>query len=401
MTTGRVVLVVGPRLAGADGVVVALGRELPDHVVVGLDGLAAQRPPDAVIAVLSAVAPVTRTDWDLIERAAAGTDLVVAVVSKIDAHRGWRAVIEVDRGLVAGWHPRRRSMPWVGVAAAPDLGEPRLGELVLLLRERLAEPGLDQRNQLRRNEFRIQGNRTGTAEAGHRPAGADALQLRSVLQRTRLRLVGFVRDRCSALRAELREDASSVSVGGSDGFEAVVRSQAVRFLAELDVEITRAVGHAAEELAVDEHAMARLRRGRRLDPPDLSRPQSSSRRLEGRLMAVLGVGFGLGIALASSRLLAGLARGPSLLGLAVGLAVGLTLVVWVVRVRGLLHDRALLDRWVTEIAMTLRWHGEAVVAERLLAAESACVQARSRRTVAGVSGGPDSGRKHVTDQYEW
>jgi hypothetical protein len=401
VTAGQVVLVVGPQLAGVDGVVVALGRELPDHVVVGLDGPPAHRPPDAVLAVLSAVAPLTRTDWDLIERAAAGADLVIAVVSKIDAHRGWRAVMEVDRALVAGWNTRRRSMPWVGVAAAPDLGEPRLGELVLLLRDSLAAPGLDRRNDLRRNEFRIQANSTRATEAGRRSPGADAIELRSVLQRTRLRLVGFVRDRCSALRAELREDASSVPVGGSGRFEAGVRSRAVRFLADLDDEITHAVGDAAAELAVDEHAIARLRPAGRHDPPDLSRSPSSSRRLEGRLMAVLGVGFGLGIALASSRLLAGLARGPSLLGLAVGGAVGLALVVWVVRVRGLLHDRALLDRWVTEVAATLRWHGEAVVAERLLAAESACVLARSRRTAAGVSVGPESGRKDVSEQYEW
>lgn len=393
MTPRRVVLVVGPRVAGVRGLVAALGRELPEHVVIGLDGLATQRAPDAVLVVVSAVAPVTRTDWALIEGAAAGTDLVIGVVSKIDAHRSWREVMDADRVLVAGWTVRRPPMPWVGVAAAPDLGEPCLDELVGLLRDRLADTDLAYRNTLRRNEIRGQLRRGSS--------GVDAVELRTVLQQTRLRLLRFVRDRCAAMRAELREDASAVPVGGTGRFETVVRDEAVRFLAELDDEIARAVEAAAVELAADRYAVARFGPTRPPDPPELSQSPSSSRRLEGRLMAVLGAGFGLGIALASSRLVAGLARGPSLLGLAAGLALGLAMVVWVVRTRGLLHDRALLDRWVTEVAATLRWHGEVVVAERLLATEYAWRPGRARRTSHMVPGERDSGRRQVTDQYEW
>jgi hypothetical protein len=37
--------------------------------------------------------------------------------------------------------------------------------------------------------------------------------------------------------------------------------------------------------------------------------------------------------------------------------------------RALLQERALFDRWVTEVVTTLRWHGEELVASRLLAAE--------------------------------
>lgn len=114
-------------------------------------------------------------------------------------------------------------------------------------------------------------------------------------------------------------------------------------------------------------------------------------------MAVLGVGFGLGIALASSRLLAGVAPGLSVAGLTAGAAVGLAMMAWVVRARGLLHDRALLDRWVTEVGAALRWHGEAVVAERLLAAESAW--AKARPTPGSVD--PKWTREDITDQYEW
>jgi len=51
--------------------------------------------------------------------------------------------------------------------------------------------------------------------------------------------------------------------------------------------------------------------------------------------------------------------------------VGLLLTVWVVGIRGLLADRAVLDRWVTDVTTTLRSAGEERVATRVLAAETA------------------------------
>lgn len=357
VTSSGVVLVVGPRLSGVGGVVEALRSRLPEHAVVGPDEVDRHGSPMAVVAVLSAVAPVTASDWAVIERAAARTDLVVGVVSKIDAHRGWRGVLAANRVLVSGWVPRRGLIPWVGVAAAPDLGEPRLGDLAAILRERLADPGLPHRNQLRCNEYRAIAGRP-------RSTRADAVELRRVLQQARLLLIRFVRDRSTSMRAELRDAASSVPPGGRDRFESRVRDRVDRFLVELDDEITRVVDAAAAELAMAEPAPMDAQA-----PPDVEGAPPSSRRLESRLMAVLGAGLGVGIAVASSRLLAGLAPGLSVVGLAVGAVVGLALVAWVVRVRGLLHDRALLERWVTEVAATLKWHGEAVIAERLLTAE--------------------------------
>jgi len=84
---------------------------------------------------------------------------------------------------------------------------------------------------------------------------------------------------------------------------------------------------------------------------------------------VLGAGFGLGVAMAVSRLLGGLAQELAVAALVVGGASGLALTVWLVMTRALLQERAALDRWVTEVVTTLRWHGEELVAGRLLAAE--------------------------------
>ena len=367
--TGRLIAAVGPPLAGASGVVGALAQALPDHEVVDVDALA-HRAPDAVLAVGSAVAPLARSDWARVERTAAGVDLVIGVVTKVDAHRRWREVLDADRALVARWSPHR-TVPWVAVAAAPDLGAPHLDDLVALLRDRLADPGLTERNRLRRNDVRTPDRAAPTRKR----SAPEPAEFRTVLQRVRLRLLGQVRQRCAAQRTLWRERASAVHAGETGHFAAAVREEADDFLAELEDEL-------GNEVAATFALAGPASRG---TLPEIAGPPSTSRRLETALMAVLGVGFGLGVALAAARLLSGLARGPSVLGLAGGLAVGLAVMLWVVRVRGVLHDRAVLDRWVTEVTATLRWHGEAMVAERLLAVESAWLEARRapKRTTGG------------------
>jgi glutathione S-transferase len=56
-------------------------------------------------------------------------------------------------------------------------------------------------------------------------------------------------------------------------------------------------------------------------------------------------------------------------------AIGLGLTVWVVRTRGLLRDRALLDRWVGEATGQLQTAVEQLVATRVLTAESSLTAA--------------------------
>ncbi|OBB09416.1 hypothetical protein A5662_08610 [Mycobacteriaceae bacterium 1482268.1] len=115
-----VVLVVGPWLAGATGVIAALRDRLPEHTFVEAHDVRAVDAPAAVVFVVSAVTPVTESDCALVDFAARHTDLVVGVVSKIDVHRGWRDVLAEDRTRLAAHAERYRDMPWVGVAAAPE-----------------------------------------------------------------------------------------------------------------------------------------------------------------------------------------------------------------------------------------------------------------------------------------
>ena len=102
----------------------ALRDRLPEHTFVEADELGPADAPAAVVFMVSAIAPMTESDCALIDFAAKYTDLVVGVVSKIDAHRNWREVLAADRALLAPRAPRYAHVQWVGVAAAPDLGEP-------------------------------------------------------------------------------------------------------------------------------------------------------------------------------------------------------------------------------------------------------------------------------------
>jgi hypothetical protein len=366
----RVVAVVGPPVAGVSSLAAALAERLPDHAVVEAPGTTA---PDAVVIVVSAVAPLADSDVGMIERAAAGTDLVIAVVSKIDAHRQWRDVLAADRALMARRDERYRQLPWVGVAAAPDLGEPDVDELVDTLRACLAQPDLNQRNRLRAKAFEASLSRSRRAEQvrGHRSSrSADALAVRGGIQRARLTLLYFVRRRCAEIGADLRAEAAELPRGATARFGEGVRDAVADFAVELDLAIDEAIGRAVGDVA---GSLALTPPGQSVAPPPprLPLPRPSSRRLETRLMVVLGGGFGLGVALTLGRLTIQLGPGSDLIGLLVGGVVGLLLTIWVVGIRGVLHDRALMDRWVGEVTATLRTCAEETVARRLLDTEIA------------------------------
>ena len=384
-----VVLVTGPWLAGTTSVVNALRERMPEHTFVEADELGPARAPLAVVFVVSAVAPLTESDCALIDLAANYTDLIIGVVAKIDAHRHWRDVLAADTARLAAHAPRYQRVQWVGAAAAPDLGEPTLDELVGVLRQRLADPDVRRRNRLRAWEVRL-GTMIDRYEAGasgsDRRARVTALHknrddifrgrrlsksertiaLRSQIQQARVQLTYFARNRCTSVRAELQEDASSTTRRKLGRFETYVCTRAGDVVDEVDEGITRHLGDVATELglSVPETPPPPAR-------PEVSQPPLKSRRLETQLTMVLGAGFGFGVALAVTRLFTGLAPGLTIAGLVVGGLVGLLLTVWVVGIRALLQDRAVLDRWVTDVTSALRSTVEERVATRVLAAETA------------------------------
>jgi hypothetical protein len=142
-----------------------------------------------------------------------------------------------------------------------------------------------------------------------------------------------------------------------------VQQETARHLADIGEQLDLAIEPPAEPCPSVEVGNAPLR----------------SRSAETRLMLLLGVGFGLGVTLTLSRLFADLAPRWALGGAIGGATAGLAAALWVVGVRGLLHDRALLDRWVIEITTGLRTAIEEWVATSVLAAEAALGRAVAER----------------------
>jgi hypothetical protein len=383
----NVVLVTGPWLAGTTSLLAALRERLPDVTFVETGELSVIEAPTAVVFVVSAVARLTESDSALLDLAAANTDLVIGVVSKIDVHRNWRDVLAADRQALIAHDARYRDVPWVGVAAAPNLGAPKIDELV----ERLGHLGdvrLTRRNRLRAWETRLQivirrieeaakgeGRNARIAELREQRSATvrdrrlakteRTIALRSQIQQARVQLTYFARNRCTSVRAELQEDASNMSRRRLGEFEPYVRTRAGEVVDEVNDGITKHLGDVASELGLSAPAPPPP-----LEAPEVAQPPLKSRRLETQLTMVVGAGFGFGVALAVTRLFAGLAPGMTIAGLVAGGVVGVLLTVWVVGIRGLLHDRAVLDRWVTDVTATLRSAVEERVATRVLAAET-------------------------------
>jgi hypothetical protein len=363
---------------------------MPERTFVEADELGTSHAPTAVVFVVSAITPLTESDCALADLAANYTDLIIGVVAKIDAHRNWRDVLAADRAKLAARAPRYDHVQWVGAAAAPDLGEARVDELVGVLRQRLADPDVQRRNRLRAWEVRLQtviARHQSDAAGSDRQARVAALRksrddilrgrrlskterniaLRSHIQQARVQLTYFARNRCTSVRAELQEDASNTSRRKLGEFESYVRTRAAEVVDEVDEGITTHLGDVATELGLS----APEQQPGPPPRPEVSSPPLKSRRLETQLTMVLGAGFGFGVALAVTRLFAGLAPGLTIAGLVAGGLVGLVLTVWVVGIRGLLQDRAVLDRWVNDVAATWRAAVDERVATRVLAAETA------------------------------
>jgi hypothetical protein len=391
------VLVTGPWLAGTSGVVAALRERMPERVFIEAAELSQTDAPAAVVFVVSAVAGLAESDCAIIDLATKHTDLVVGVVSKIDAHRNWRKVLAADRTALAHHVPRYEHVPWVGAAAKPDLGDSLIDELVALLRQRLADPELAHRNRLRAWESHLQAlmdryrgdgggcdrrarvatlrkNRDDIIRGRRLARSERTIALRNQIQQARVQLGYLARNRCTSVRAELAEDASQLGRGRLRAFESKAHERAGSVVAEVEEGITEHLADAADQLSLPSPPVPSP-----LPPPEIALAPLKSRRLETQLMLILGGGFGLGVALMVTRLFAGLAPGLTVVGLVAGGLIGVVLTVWVVGIRGLLHDRAALERWVTEVTTTLRSALEERVATRVLAAEIALTSTEAAR----------------------
>lgn len=369
------VVVVGPELAGVTAVAEALRGRLDGCAVVERPGPGLT--PDAVVFVTSAAAPISGCDAALLAEVSARTDTVVGAVTKIDVHRTWPAVLEANRCALP-------DHPWVGVAADPAIGPPVIGPLVDAVRAALDDERGRRRNALRAREWALK-RRIADHErdCARRAEAVRRSAVRTHLRQARIDLAGEARARSAALRADIQREAAMVSWRALDSFADRVGHRAQQVAGDFD----RAVAARMAQIATA--AGAAVAQPAPRPPIRAALPPPRRTVLEDRLAAVLGTGFGLGVALTAGRFLAQIAPAATPAVVALCGAAGVGLALWVVRTRRLVLARAALDRWAAEVAAGVR----AGLEERLLAAESAlvagCVDVAAR---AAPDSGPSTGR---------
>lgn len=376
----------GP-LSGAGPIVMAQARCAQFSTLLGV-------PMESMIGLL-AVAALDDLD-----------DTLRAALRALAAHPdGFDALDRAVAGFLAAALPvptevRLRLLDTLGAAAAPELGEPYLDDLVAAIQKQLADPAVARRNMLRAWESRllmVARRFDGDAQSAGRRARVDALRqqrrtvlrqgrqsksehtiaLRAQIQHARVKLSYFARNRCSLLRVELQEHVAGLSRKDIARFAAYTRGRVQEVVAEVGEGAVAHLADVAQLLGVPvqppvlENLPAVL--------PTVVAPPLTSRRLEIRLTTLLGAGFGLGIALTLSRLVAGLTPGLAASGMVAGVAIGLAVTAWVVNARALLHDRVVVDRWTGEVTASLRSVVEQLVATRVVAVETLLSTAISER----------------------
>ena len=358
-----VIQVIGPALSGATSVADALRRRLVGYRVV--ERLGRGERPAAVVFVVSAAAPMTPSDIGLLDAAAARTDTVVAAVSKIDVHRDWPQVLSDNRALAAG-----HALSWVGVAADPHLGPPKLESLSNALDMALVCARRVTRNRLPFSDSHAQGLVNDRERlAAIRAQRADTVRQ---LRVARVQLTGRARATCTSMRAELRRDVAGLRRRGVDDFCSGVRRRAARAVAELDATLSRLVDDldiaGIDTAGTDTPGIDGV--GESCPALDTYLPRFGRVRAD-RVTIALSAGFGLGVAVTLGRLLADFAPARAAAVMAASLLAGIGLSGWVIRARGLVAERAALDRWVTEVTAGVRTAMEERVVMQVLAAESA------------------------------
>ena len=383
--TRDAVLVTGPWLAGTTSLVAALRERLPGCTFVETGDLLGAEAPMAVLFVSSALTPLTEPDCALLDAAAAHTDLVIGVVSKIDVRQNWRDVLTADKDTLGAHADRYRDVRWIGAAAAPGLGEQNIDELVDALHNALSDDQLARRNRLRSWESRLQtvigqcereAGSVHTQLARLRELREHALQqrraaksertnaLRTHIQRARVQLAYFASNRCVSVKSELQQDIRAMTRRKLPDFESYVHQRVDDVVAEVNSGITHQLRDVAKELRLTPPPDAPKPASPRILSPPLKQHTNVT-----RLMLLLGAAIGLGVALALSLLL--LPADQPIAAAVAGAVVGFAVTALVINSRGLRRDRAALDHWVSDVVVELAAAVDQRVAERVVGAEMA------------------------------
>jgi signal recognition particle receptor subunit beta len=189
--------------------------------------LAALRTADVLVFVLDASAPLSQSELQFLERATERIERVVFAVTKIDAFRGWRTIIEENRQLLSRHAPRFANAPMLGVSsklranatrmsqagdearAEQSLADSRVLELVAMLEDAVQRGGSIKLGNLVRSADNMLTSIEETLTTTLRSATADA----AVAKELDDKRAALVRVTESAARWRLDLDAETKRLG--------------------------------------------------------------------------------------------------------------------------------------------------------------------------------------------
>jgi len=389
--------------------------------VGGLQGvhgeLAAEAAADAtaLLMVVDASSPFTRGELEFLERAALRVETVVFALTKTDAHRGWRAVLDADVALLAEHAPRFADAKFHPVSARLSLmaaqapsaqvaatlrrqsGITELqGELQQLVADRTVMLG--EANALRAvhsaleiavltRQDRARALRSGVGRADNLRVRRNELlnqrssgqrgwsaRLRAQVQHARVEstheLARQVRDTQTWFRGAV-DAADRETLGGLPAqLDPALAAVASKVSAELALRMRQLTEQVLTELftAAELRTLAAASMAREAVPlairPLEKRPSGS----EDRLMVVAGASGGVGLGRLALMPLA-LVRGLNLVLVPLTLGLGVGAAWWMARTRGHMADKVHVKQWSAEVFAQARANLDQLVAEQLIDAE--------------------------------
>lgn len=370
----------------------------------------------ALLFVLDASAPITRGELDFLARLGDQVETVLFALTKTDAHRGWRTILDTDADLLARHAPRfagaalhpvsarlfeqaaQAPTPQVaamlreqsGVAALQRALQHQVSGRAAMLGEattlRVLASALDALVVRLQAQQRVLGS--GTAQAGALRARRDELsaarglsarswqlRLRAQIQRARVASAHEVAGQVRAAQTRLRAAIDAADRAGlaqlPHQVDATLQMMATQVAGEMAAALTRiAEATLAELFTPDELAAVRATLVRHDRPlvtwhPPPARPATA----EDKLLVAVGFSGGVGLGRLAALPLAGLGATAGLLVLPVSIALGLGAGWWMARTRQRAADKAHLQQWLSDVLAQARATLDQIVAEQLIDAE--------------------------------
>ncbi|GAA1346231.1 dynamin family protein [Saccharothrix algeriensis] len=371
----------------------------------------------ALLFVVDASAPFTRGELDFLASVGERVETVVFALTKVDQYRGWRAVLEADRALLAEHAPRfagatfhpvsSRVFELAAKAPNPDAAamlreRSGIGELQAAVQELVVGRAamLGEANALRalatvldelvaRGEADKRALSAGEEEAEALRERRDELNAlrRSSTRSWQVRLRGEVQRARVEGGHEVSRQMRDVQAWFRSAIEAAGREQLAALPQQVDAALQAVSGRISAGLAVrlsrvadaaladlfppEELAVIRGQFARGATPPIVLRPpEKRAPTAEDKLLVFMGVSGGLGAGRLAAMPLAGLgvaALNPVVLPVTIVLGLGAGW--WMARTRKHSADKQHLKQWLSDAIADARSTVDQLVAEQLIEAE--------------------------------